>query len=60
MFQSLFLVRGENGGEPESYVFGLYKDEQQAQDRVKDIEDEGYEYVWYDEIQLGDLDLCNR
>lgn len=55
-----YLVRAENSGEPESYVFGLYKDEQQAQDRVKDMEDEGYEYAWYDEIELGDLDLCNR
>ena len=56
-----YLVRAENRGSPESYVMGLYDDEQQAQDRVKDLEDEGsFDYVWYDEIELGDLDVCNR
>lgn len=60
MDQMFYLVRAENGGEPESYVFGLYDKEHKAQDRVTDLEDEGFEYAWYDEVQVGDLDLCNR
>lgn len=55
-----YLVRAENSGEPESYVFGLYDTADRADERVAEIEDEGYEYVWFDEIELGDLDLCNR
>jgi hypothetical protein len=57
---TLYLVRYENSGEPESFVGGLYDNEQDAENRCQVIEAEGYEYVWYDEVQLGDLDLCNR
>jgi hypothetical protein len=61
----LFLVRGENGGEPESYVFGVYATIAEAEARVKFIsedEDEGgYEYVWYEDMIIGeDVVNCNR
>lgn len=61
----VYLVRGENGGEPESYVFGVYKTEKEAKARVKFIETDedegGFEYVWYDEMTLGeDVMNCNR
>lgn len=58
----VYLVRGENGGEPESYVFGVYKTLKEAKARVKFIktdEDEGgYKYVWYEEMALGE-NVCN-
>ena len=60
MTDTFYLVRGENRGEPESFVFGLYTTADRADERVAEIEEEGYEYVWYDEVQVGDLDLCNR
>ena len=60
MTDTFYLVRAENSGEPESYVFGLYVTETEAQERVDSIENEGFEYAWFDEVQLGDLDLCNR
>jgi hypothetical protein len=54
----VYLVRGENGGEPESYVFGVYKTLKEAKDRVtfisEDEDEGGYEYVWYDEMTLGE------
>ena len=59
MTDTFYLVRGENSGEPESFVFGLYATETDAQERVDSLEEE-YEYVWFDEVQVGDLDLCNR
>ncbi len=53
----VYLVRGENGGEPESYVFGVYKTEKEAKARVMFIEEDedegGFEYVWYEEMTLG-------
>lgn len=56
----LYLVRGENSGEPESYVFGLYDTFAETKARIKAIKAEGYDYAWYEEVSLGDLDLCNR
>jgi hypothetical protein len=56
---TLYLVRYENGGEPESYVGGLYDNQQDAEVRCNVLE-EDYDYVWYDEVKLGDLKLCNR
>jgi hypothetical protein len=53
----VFLVRGENGSEPESFVLGVYKTEKEAKARVRAIEksdDEALEYVWYDEMTLGE------
>lgn len=61
----VYLVRGENGGEPESYVFGVYATEAEAEARVKfmstDEDEGGYEYVWYDEMTVGEHTFqCNR
>lgn len=56
---TLYLVRYENGGEPESYIGGLYDNQQDAEVRCTSLE-EDYDYVWYDEVKLGDLNLCNR
>lgn len=60
----LYMVRGENGGEPESYVFGIYQTLKEAKNRIKFIEtdeDYGLEYVWYDVVTVGkDIMLANR
>lgn len=60
---TFYLVRGENGGEPESYTFGLYKTEKDAMARIKSLREEGedFEYMWYDELTVGeDVFLSNR
>jgi hypothetical protein len=58
---TFYLVRYENSGCPESWVGGLYSSKELAQDRVRLLELSGdYEEVWYDEIGLGDFDICNR
>lgn len=60
----VYLVRGDNGYEPESYVLGVYATEKEAKARVKDIEksdDEVLEHVWYDEVTVGEkIFLSNR
>ena len=37
----------------------LYDEKQLADARCK-VLGEDYDYAWFDEVQLGDLDLCNR
>jgi hypothetical protein len=60
----VYVVRGENVGEPESYVFGVYQTLKEAKARVKFIEeneDYWFGYVWYDSVKLGsDVFLANR
>jgi hypothetical protein len=56
---TLYLVRYENSGEPESYIGGLYDDHHLAYVRCEDLK-QTYDYAWFDEVQLGDLKLCNR
>lgn len=56
---TFYLVRYENSGEPESYIGGLYDNKQDAEVRCNAL-GAHYYYVWFDEVQLGDLDLCNR
>lgn len=57
---TMFLVRGENGGEPESYVLGLYSSETAAQARIDEMTEEGeaLEYMWFEELTVG-LDVFN-
>ena len=64
---SIFIVRAENGGCPESYIYGVYPTVELALARVKFLEtdeDFGYEYAWYDEVKVGangaDCQLANR
>ena len=61
---SVFIVRAENRGAPESYICGVYPTAELAQARVKVLETDeqhGYEFAWYDEVQVGaDCVLCNR
>ena len=48
---SIFIVRAENDGCPESYIYGVYPTVELALARVKFLEtdeDFGYEYAWYD------------
>jgi len=59
MTSTFYLVRAENRREPESYVCGLYVTETEAQERVDSLKEE-YDFAWFDDIQVGDLDLCNR
>lgn len=50
----LFVVRGENGGEPESYLLGVYATEDEAEARVQEIYDEDeLELAWIEDVELG-------
>jgi len=66
---SIFIVRAENGGCPESYIYGVYPTVELAEARVKFLETDtdennAYEYAWYDEVKVGpegaDCELANR
>lgn len=54
----LWIVAGDNGcGNSGNTVFGLYLTKEQAVARVKQLKDDdaGCEYMYYDEVQLGDF-----
>lgn len=64
---SIFIVRAEMGGAPESVIYGVYPTVELAEARVKFLEtdeDYGYEFAWYDEVKVGpngaDTALFNR
>ena len=63
---SVFIVRAENRGAPESYIYGVYPTAELALARIAVLEGEdyGYEFAWYDEVKVGpdgaDCVLCNR
>jgi hypothetical protein len=63
---SVFIVRAENRGAPESYIYGVYPTAELALARIAVLEGEdyGYEFAWYDEVKVGpdgaDCELCNR
>jgi hypothetical protein len=63
---SVFIVRAENRGAPESYIYGVYPTAELALARIAVLEGEdyGYEFAWYDEVKVGpdgaDCMLCNR
>lgn len=65
---SVFIVRGEDAGAPESVIYGVYPTVELAGARVKFLETDeeygGVEIVWYDEVKVGvngaDCELYNR
>jgi hypothetical protein len=64
---SIFIVRAESGGCPESYIMGVYPTKELAYKRITFLENDmeyGFEYVWFDEILVGpdggDCEFCNR
>ena len=64
---SIFIVRAEDRGAPESTIYGVYPTAKLAEARVKFLEtDEEYrmEFAWYDEVKVGpegaDCECANR
>ena len=64
---SIFIVRAEDRGCPESYIYGVYPTVELARARVKFLETDeeyGMEFAWYDEVKVGpegaDCELANR
>ena len=64
---SIFIVRGESSGAPESYIYGVYPTVKLAEARIQFLENDeeyGLDIVWFDEVQVGpngvDCDLANR
>ena len=56
---NLFVVRGENRGEPESYLLGVYATLEEAEARVRavrEVEDEDedgeLELAWIEDVEL--------
>ena len=49
---SIFIVRAEYCGAPESHIYGVYPTVELAQARIAVLEGEyyGYEITWYDEV----------
>ena len=48
---TFYLVRAENRGGSESFVYGIYATEAEAEARVSAIEAD-YDYAWYEEVAL--------
>ena len=63
---SIFIVRAENSGAPESTIYGVYPTVELARARMEVVkgEDFGYDIVFYDEVKVGangaDCDFANR
>ena len=63
---SIFIVRAEYEGAPESIIYGVYPTAELAEARIAVLkgEDYGYEITWYDEVKVGpegaDCELANR
>jgi hypothetical protein len=63
---SVFIVRAEYRGAPESIIYGVYPTAKLALARIAVLEGEdyGYEITWYDEVKVGaegaDCELANR
>jgi len=63
---SIFIVRAENSGAPESTIYGVYPTAKLALARMEVVkgEDFGYDIVFYDEVKVGpngaDCDCANR
>jgi hypothetical protein len=63
---SIFIVRAENSGAPESIIYGVYPTAKLAEARMAVLEGEefGYEIVFYDEVKVGpmgaDCEFANR
>jgi len=60
----IYVVRGENSCCPESYTFGAFSTEELAQQKIDSLieNEEDYEFMWFDEIELdnNDVYLSNR
>jgi hypothetical protein len=64
---SIFIVRAEDRGCPESVLYGVYPTKELADARVHFLEtneDYMHDFVWYDEVKVGpngaDCELYNR
>ena len=62
---SIFIVRAENRGAPESIIFGVYPTAALAEARANFLEaEEEYDFAWYDEVKVGsngaDCEIYNR
>jgi hypothetical protein len=63
---SIFIVRAENSGAPESIIYGVYPTVELALARCAVLEGEDFEYeiTWYDEVKVSamgaDCELANR
>jgi hypothetical protein len=65
---SIFIVRAETQGAPESVIHGAYPTIALAEARCnflkEAVEDYCYDYVWYDEVKVGpnggDCEIYNR
>ena len=58
----IYVARGENRGEYESYTLGAYATLKEARARLKVARDEeGLGILWVDKIQIGkDVFISNR
>ena len=64
---SIFIVRAEDRGAPESTIYGVYPTAKLAIARVLFLqadEDYGHEFAWFDEVKVGangaDCEFVNR
>ena len=65
---SIFIVRAENRGAPESIIYGVYPTAKLAKARMAVLEDSRgdfcHDFVWFDEVKVGpegaDCELANR
>lgn len=61
---SIFVVRAESDGAPESMLAGLYPSKKLAVERIRSLIDEGFDIAWFDEVLVGpegaDCEFFNR
>jgi len=63
---SIFIVRAEDSGAPESMIYGVYPTVELAKARIAVLEGEDFEhdYAWFDEVKVGpegaDCEFANR
>ena len=64
---SIFIVRAEDRGAPESTIYGVYPTAELAIARVLFLqadEDYGHKFAWFDEVKVGangaDCEFANR
>jgi len=63
---SIFIVRAEDRGAPESMIYGVYPTAKLAEARIAVLEGEdfGHDFAWYDEVKVGpmgaDCEFANR
>jgi hypothetical protein len=63
---SIFIVRAEDSGAPESIIYGVYPTVELAQARcaVLEGEDFGHDFAFIDEVKVGpegaDCEFANR